>query len=153
MVRKVLPPGIHETSWSYAPDTDGPIQPGFALFGREISLEAAVDMGSLSQAVVEAASTLKPVFEAIQALGPGQPGTERAPPGHEPTFSPGDLRVLADEFRADHHYPTPRNERHEADRALWAERLRSEGLPALDYETFRHLYYSSVYGRPGHSRS
>ena len=35
-VRKLLPPGIHETSWSYVPDTDGPIQPGFALFGREI---------------------------------------------------------------------------------------------------------------------
>ena len=149
MVRNVLPPGIHETSWSYAPDTDGPIQPGFALFGREIAVEAAVDMGSLSQAVVEAASTLKPAFEAVQALGPGQPGTESAPPGHEPTFSPGHLRVLADEFRADDHYPTPGDERHEADRALWAERLRSEGLPALDYETFRHFYFSGVYGRPG----
>ena len=58
-------------------------------------------MGSLSQAVVETASTLKPAFEAIQALGPGQPGAESGLPGHEPTFSRSHLRVLADEFRAD----------------------------------------------------
>jgi 5-methylcytosine-specific restriction protein B len=148
-VRNVLPPEIHETSWSYAPDTDGPIQPGFALFGREIAVEAAVDMGSLRQAVVEAAAMLKPAFEAIQALGPGQPGTESAPPGHEPSFSPRHLRVLADEFRADRHYPTPGDEHAEAGRAVWAERLRSESLPTLDYETFRHFYTSADYGRPG----
>ncbi len=68
-VRKILPEGFHETSWSYAPATDGPVQPGFALFGKEIDLQTALSMRSLGDAVIAAASALKPVFEAIQALG------------------------------------------------------------------------------------
>ena len=32
---------------------------------------------------------------------------------------------------------------------MWAERLRSESLPTLDYETFRRLYNSNVYGGTG----
>ena len=148
-VRKLLPPGIHETSWSYAPDTDGPIQPGFALFGREIDLETALSMSSLREAVVETASVLKPVFEAIQALGAGPEGAESGPAGSEQTLSRGHLQVLADKFRTDRPYPTPSDEHQETERAMWAERLRSESLPTLDYETFRRLYNSGVYGGAG----
>jgi hypothetical protein len=32
---------------------------------------------------------------------------------------------------------------------MWAEQLRSESLPTLDYETFRRLYNSGVYGGTG----
>ena len=153
-IRTVLPPGVHERSWSYAPDTDGPIQPGYALFGREIDVEAAADMGFLRQAVTETASALKPAFEAIQALGeaPGHrlpTGVESGPAGRELAFSLSRLQVLADKFRADRHYPTPGDERQEADRAMWASGCDRRALPALNYETFRHFYLSAVYGRPG----
>jgi 5-methylcytosine-specific restriction protein B len=147
-VRKLLPSGIQETSWSYAPDSDGRIQPGFALFGKEIGLETAVNMSSLREAVVETASVLKPAFEAIQALGAG-PEPPAGPAGPEPTLSGDHLRVLADKFRADRPYPTASDEHQEAERVMWAERLRSESLPALDKETFRRLYNSNVYGGPG----
>ena len=97
-IRRLLPPGIHETSWSYAPDTAGPIQPGYALFGREIALEAALNMSSLRDAVVETASALKPAFEAIQALGAGPEGAESGPAGPEQTLSrkssPGSRRQV-----------------------------------------------------------
>ena len=148
-VRRLLPPGIHETSWSYAPDTDGPIQPGFALFGREIDLETALNMSSLREAVVETASVLKPAFEAIQALGAGPEGAESGSAGSEQTLSRSHLQVLADKFRTDRPYPTPSDEHQETERAMWAERLRSENLPTLDYETFRRLYNSNVYGGAG----
>jgi 5-methylcytosine-specific restriction protein B len=148
-VRKLLPPGIHETSWSYAPDTDGPIPPGFALFGREIDLEAALSMSSLREAVVETASVLKPVLEAIQALGTGAEGAEAGSAGSGQTLSRGHLQGLADKFRADRPYPTASDEHQEAERARWAERLRSESLPTLDTETFRRLYNSGVYGGAG----
>jgi 5-methylcytosine-specific restriction protein B len=148
-IRRLLPPGIHETSWSYAPGTDGPIQPGFALFGREIDLETALDIGSLRQAVAETASVLKPTFEAIQALGAGSEGAEGGSSGSEQTLSRSHLQVLADKFRTDRPYPTSADEHQEPERAMWAERLRSESLPALDYETFRRLYNSSVYGGTG----
>lgn len=148
-IRRLVLPGIHETSWSYAPDTDGPIQPGFALFGKEIDFEEALRMDSLRSAVVETASVLKPAFEAIQALGAGLEGPEDGPARGEQTLSRGDLRILADKFRTDRPYPTPSDEVQEAERALWAERLRSESLPTLDYETFRRVYNSSVYGGAG----
>jgi 5-methylcytosine-specific restriction protein B len=148
-VRKLLPPGIHETSRSYAPDADGPVQPGFALFGREIDLETALNMSSLRAAVVETASVLKPAFEAIEALGSGPEGTESGAAGPEQTLSRGDLQVLADNFRADRPYPTLSDEHQETERAIWAERLRSGNLPTLDYETFRRLYNSNVYGGTG----
>jgi 5-methylcytosine-specific restriction enzyme B len=145
----VLPLGIHETSWSYAPDTDGPIQPGFALFGREIDLETAVNMSTLREAVVETASALKPAFEAIEALGTGPEDTERGNAPREQALSRTHLQVLADQFRKDRLYPTPADEHQQAERAMWAERLRSENLPTLDYETFRRLYNSHVYGGAG----
>lgn len=148
-IRKLLPPGIHETSWSYAPDSDGPIQPGFALFGREIDLETALNMSTLREAVVETASVLKPAFEAIQALGVAAERAESGSAGREQTLSPGQLQALADKFRANRPYPTPADELQETERAMWAERLRSESLPTLDYVTFRRLYNSSVYGGPG----
>jgi 5-methylcytosine-specific restriction protein B len=148
-VRKLLPPGIHETSWSYAPDTDGPAQPGFALFGREIDLEAAVDMSSLRKAVAETATALRPAFEAIQTLGARAGGVGSGPAGPEPTLSWGHLQVLADKFRTDRPYPTPADEHQETERVIWAERLRSENLPTLDYETLRRLYNSHIYGGAG----
>ena len=148
-VRRLLLPGIHETSWSYAPGTDGPIQPGFARFGREIDLETALNMSSLRQAVVETASALKPAFEAIQALGAGPEGAERGSAGPEQALSRSNLQVLADKFRTDRPYPTPADEHQETERAVWADRLRSESLPTLDYEIFRRLYNSNVYGGAG----
>jgi 5-methylcytosine-specific restriction enzyme B len=148
-VRQLLPPGVHETSWSYAPDTDGPIQPGFALFGREIDLETAVSMSSLRKAVIETASALKPAFDAIQALGAGAEAAEGGLSRQEQTLSRNDLQVLADKFRTDRPYPTPADEHHETERVMWAERLRSESLPTLDYEIFRRLYNSHVYGGAG----
>jgi 5-methylcytosine-specific restriction protein B len=148
-VRKLLPPGIQETSWSYAPDANGPIQPGFALFGREIDLETAANMNSLRGALVETASILKPVFDAIQVLGVGQAGPEGGSAGGEQTLSRGQLEVLAGKFRTDRPYPTASDEYQETERASWADRLRSESLPTLDYETFRRLYNSSVYGAAG----
>ena len=148
-IRKLLPPGIHETSWSYAPDTDGPIQPGYALFGREIDLETALNISSLREAVAETASALKPAFEAIQMLGAGPEGAESGSARSEQTLSRSHLQVLADKFRTDRPYPTPADEHQETERAMWAERLRSENLPTLDYETFRRLYNSSVYGGTG----
>ena len=147
--RELVLPGIHETSWSYAPDTDGPNQPGFALFGKEVDFEAALSMNSLRDAVVETASILRPAFEAIQALGVGSKGTESRPAGEEHTLSRGDLLILADKFRTDRPYPSPSDEQQETERALWADRLRSENLPTLDYEIFRRLYNSSVYGGTG----
>jgi 5-methylcytosine-specific restriction enzyme B len=148
-VRKLLPPGIHETSWSYAPATDGPIQPSFALFGREIDLETALNMSPLREAVVETASVLKPAFEAIQALGAGPEEAESGSAEPEQTISPDHLQLLADKFRTDRPYPTPSDEHQQTERAMWAERLRSDSLPTLDYETFRRLYNSSVYGGAG----
>ena len=148
-VRKLLPPGMRETSWSYAPDTDGPAQPGFALFGREIDLETAVSMSSLRKAVAETATALKPAFEAIQALGAGAEGADSGPAGGGQTLSSSHLQVLADKFRTDRPYPTPADEHQETERAIWAERLRSENLPTLDYETFRRLYNSNIYGGAG----
>jgi 5-methylcytosine-specific restriction enzyme B len=148
-VRTLLPPGIHETSWSYARDTDGAIQPGFALFGREIDLETALKMSSLREAVVDAASVFKPAFEAIQALGVGPEGAAGGAAGPEQPLSRGHLQALADKFRTDRPYPTPSDEHQETERAMWAERLRSESLPTLDYETFRRLYNSGVYGGAG----
>jgi 5-methylcytosine-specific restriction protein B len=145
-VRKLLPPEIQETSWSYAPASDGPIQPSFALFGREIDLETALSVSSLREAIVETASVLKPAFEAIEALGAGLEGGGAGP---EPTLSGGRLQILADKFRIDRPYPTPSDEHQRTERAVWAERLRSESLPALDYETFRRLYNSNVYGGAG----
>ena len=150
MIRKLLPSGIQETSWSYAPDSGGPIQPGYALFGREIGLETALSMSSLRKAVVGTASVLKPVFEAIQALGAGTEGAENRSAGPEQTtLSQGHLRALAEKFRADRPYPTLSDEHQETERAAWAERLRSESLPTLDYETFRRLYNSNIYGGSG----
>lgn len=146
-VRKSLPPGINETSWSYAPDTDGPVQPSFALFGREIDLGRALDMSSLREAVVEIATDLKPAFEAIQALG--SEGGEGRPAGGEQTLSRTDLQGLAAKFRTERPYPNSSDKHQETDRAMWAEQLRSESLPALDYERFRRLYNSNVYGAPG----
>ena len=43
-VRKLLPAGIHRNVLVLRPETDSPIQPGYALFGREIGLETALDM-------------------------------------------------------------------------------------------------------------
>jgi 5-methylcytosine-specific restriction enzyme B len=148
-VRRLLLPGIRETSWSYAPGTDGPIQPGFALFGREIDLKTALNMSSLRRAVVETASALKPTFEAIQALGAGPEGPESGSAGPEQALSRGNLQVLADKFRTDRLYPTPADAHQETERAVWADRLRSESLPTLDYEIFRRLYNSNVYGGAG----
>ena len=148
-VRRLLLPGIHETSWSYAPGADGPIQPGFALFGREIDLETALNMSSLREAVVETASALKPAFEAIQALGAGPERAESGSAGPEQALSHSNLQVLADKFRTDRPYPTPADEHQETERAVWADRLRSESLPTLDYEIFRRLYNSNVYGGAG----
>jgi 5-methylcytosine-specific restriction enzyme B len=147
-VRKLLPPGIHETSWSYAP-ADGPIQPSFALFGREIDLETALKMSSLRAAVVEAAAVFKPAFEAIQSLGVGPEGAAGGAGGPEQPLGRGHLQALADKFRTDRPYPTSSDEHQGTERAMWAERLRSESLPTLDYETFRRLYNSSVYGGAG----
>jgi len=149
MIRRLLPPGIHETSWSYAPDTPGPIQPGYALFGREISFEKALNISSLRDAVVETASALKPAFDAIQALDAGPEGAESGAAGREQTISLSHLQVLANEFRTDRPYPTPSDEHQETERVAWAERLRSESLPMLDYEIFRRLYNSNVYGGAG----
>jgi len=151
-VRKMLPSGIGEASWSYAPASDGPISPGFVLFGRDIDLEAALNIESLRAAVVETAATLRPAFEAIEALGAGpeRPGrADSGPSDAEQPLSRHDLRDLADKFREGRPYPTPADDRQETERAIWAERLRSGNLPALNYETFRRLYNSAVYGAPG----
>lgn len=148
-VRKLLPDEIHETSWSYAPSTDGPTQPGYVLFGREIDLEATRTMSSLREQVVETASLLKPVVEAIQALGAGAEATETGPVGSGQTLSASHLQVLADRFRTDRPYPTSADQHQATERALWAERLRSENLPTLDYESFRRVYNSNAYGAPG----
>ena len=148
-LRKILPAGIAETSWSYAPDADGPIQPGYALFGRELSLEAAVSMESLKDALVETALLLKPGFEAVQALGGGQQLAEGHAAQPEPTLGHGDLQGLAAKFRTERPYPKGSDEQQETDRAMWAERLRSANLPTLDYQTLRRLYNSNVYGSPG----
>jgi 5-methylcytosine-specific restriction protein B len=149
MIRGLLPPRIHETSWSYVPDSDGPTQPGYALFGREIDLETALDISSLREAVAETASVLKPTFEAIQTLGAGPERAESGPARPERALSRTHLQVLADKFRTDRPYPTPADEHQETERAMWADRLRSESLPTLDYETFRRLYNSNVYGGTG----
>jgi 5-methylcytosine-specific restriction enzyme B len=148
-IRKLLPDGIRETSWSYAPATDGPVQPGHALFGREIDLEAAGTMSSLREQVAETASLLKPAFEAIQALGAGPEGSGIGSDDSGPTLSRKHLQMLADKFRSDRPYPNPSDEHQETERALWAERLRSENLPTLDYESFRRIYNSNAYGGAG----
>jgi 5-methylcytosine-specific restriction protein B len=148
-IRKILPTGFRETSWSYVSPTDGPIPAGFALFAKQISLEAAVSMPSLRDAVTEAASTLMPVFEAVQALGAGSERAAGEPAVSEPTLGRDDLQVLAGKFRANRPYPSLSDRHQETERALWADRLQPENLPALDYETFRRLYNSGVYGNPG----
>jgi 5-methylcytosine-specific restriction protein B len=106
-------------------------------------------MSSLREAVVEAAAVFKPAFKAIQALGVGPEGAAGGAAGPEQPLSRGHLQVLADKFRTDRPYPTPSDEHQETERAMWAERLRSESLPTLDYETFRRLYNSGVYGGAG----
>lgn len=148
-VRKMLPAGIGEASWSYAPASEGPISPGYVLFGRDIDLQAAVNIDSLRASVVEIAATLRPAFEAIEALGAGLERTGRGSTVVEEPLSRHDLQDLVGKFREDRPFPTPADDRQETDRAIWAERLRSENLPALNYETFRRLYNSPVYGMPG----
>jgi 5-methylcytosine-specific restriction protein B len=151
VVRKLLPPGIRESAWSYAPDSGGPVQPGFALFGREIDLETALDMDSLRAAVIETASMLRPTLDAVRALAQGTGAEEpvTAAIAQQQPLSGGHLQGLADKFRADRPYPTASDADHEAERKKWAERLRSENLPTLSYETFRSVYNTKVYGMPG----
>ena len=148
-LRKIIPAGIAETSWSYAPEADGPIQPGFALFGREVGIEAATSMESLREAVLETARMLKPAFDAVQALGAGQQPAEDKIALPERALGPGDLQVLAENFRKERPYPTPSDDQQQTERAAWAERLRSTNLPTLDYQILRRLYNSNVYGSPG----
>lgn len=148
-VRRLHLPEVVETSWSYIPEGDAPIQPGFVLFAKEIDIQAAFTMTSLKQAVTEVATALRPAFEAVEALGIGQ---ERAGGGSatsEEVLSEGSLELLAKRFRTERPYPAPSDEHQKTERAKWAERLRSENLPALDYETFRRLYNSNTYGGPG----
>jgi 5-methylcytosine-specific restriction protein B len=148
-IRGQLPPGIEETSWSYAPAANGPVQPAYALYGREIPLPAATDITSLRTSVVEAATALKPLFEAINSLGDDSPGSVNAPSGQDQTLTLASLRARAEQFRRDRPYPNPADENQKSERAVWAERLGSGNLPTLDYETLRRLYNSNVYGNPG----
>lgn len=149
MIRQQLPPGIQETSWSYAPPSDGPSQPAYVLFGQEVSIQAATSMTSLRASVVDAATALKPLFEAINSLGGGPAESEGAPAGQAETPSLSSLQARAEQFLRERPYPTPSDRDQKSERMVWAERLRSDNLPTLDYETLRRLYNSNVYGGPG----
>lgn len=150
MIRELLPPGIHEFAWSQAPGSGGHVQPGFALFGREIDIETALDMDSLRAAVNETVSMLEPAWDTIRALADGAGPEESAGvTSQPPQLSRSHLQGLADKFRADSPYPAASDEDHQAERKKWAERLRSENLPTLSYETVRRLYNTKVYGMPG----
>ena len=148
-IRGQLPPGIEETAWSYLQTANGPVQPAYALFGKEIPLSAATDMQSLRTEIVETAAALKPLFETINSLGDSSAGPANEPSGRAEVSGPDSLRARAIEFRRDRPYPNPADENQKSERLVWAERLRSENLPTLDYETLRRLYNSSVYGNPG----
>jgi 5-methylcytosine-specific restriction protein B len=148
-IRDQLPPGIEETAWSYAPAADGPVQPAYALFGKEIALPTATDVQSLRAEVVQTAATLKPLFETVASLSDSPVGSASEPSGHVQTPAPDSLRAHAERFRRDRPYPNPADENRKSERVVWAERLRSENLPTLDYETLRRLYNSSSYGNPG----